>query len=292
MPTGFLFDFNRQEKDNEVSGVGNSYTAEFWQYDPRLGRRFNLDPKPNPSISVYACFANNPLFFADPDGDTLFVGNNKGTSLVALQKMVAPQYRNLISLAPNPDGSKGTDRIAGAIVQLDKSNLTQADFDGDPGLALLNELIDGNDQNGNHDTYNYFYEVNQTTPAVPTSNLRVGPSEVPVPGTLQATNAIRSPTDPNSQINQWSPVPFHAISGQAAINPNNKFYTEQNKEIPVSTMTFLELYSVWYQVTGRAIQANFLQPYHESKRVATSIANTTYKGVNNHIFISEDRTVR
>jgi RHS repeat-associated protein len=69
--SGYRYGFNGQEKDNEVAGSGNSYTAEFWQYDPRLGRRFNIDPKPNPTISVYACFANNPIVFTDPNGDTV-----------------------------------------------------------------------------------------------------------------------------------------------------------------------------------------------------------------------------
>lgn len=69
----YRFGFNGQEKDDEVSGSGNSYTAEFWQYDSRLGRRFNLDPKPNASISSYACFANNPVWFSDPYGDTIRV---------------------------------------------------------------------------------------------------------------------------------------------------------------------------------------------------------------------------
>src|SRR5690606_18721571 len=41
---GYKYGFNGQEKDNEVYGDGNSYTAEFWQYDPRLGRRWNVDP--------------------------------------------------------------------------------------------------------------------------------------------------------------------------------------------------------------------------------------------------------
>jgi hypothetical protein len=40
----YPFGFNGQEKDNEVYGEGNSYTAECWQYDPRLGRRWNLHP--------------------------------------------------------------------------------------------------------------------------------------------------------------------------------------------------------------------------------------------------------
>lgn len=59
------------EKDDEIAGGGNSYTAEFWQYDSRLGRRWNLDPKPNPSISDYATFANNPIMYIDPFGDTI-----------------------------------------------------------------------------------------------------------------------------------------------------------------------------------------------------------------------------
>jgi len=69
----YSFGVNGQLKDDEIAGVGNSYSAEYWQYDSRLIRRFNQDPKPNPSISNYACFANNPIWFADPDGDSIKV---------------------------------------------------------------------------------------------------------------------------------------------------------------------------------------------------------------------------
>jgi len=72
--------FNGQERDDEVSGDGNSMTAEYWQYDPRLGRRFNIDPKFNPSISVYACYANNPIVYRDIKGDTLTIGTNQGST--------------------------------------------------------------------------------------------------------------------------------------------------------------------------------------------------------------------
>ncbi|MFN6328023.1 MAG: hypothetical protein ACK4WA_04575, partial [Chitinophagales bacterium] len=41
----YYFGFNGQEKDNEVYGEGNLNTAEFWQYDTRIGRRWNVDPK-------------------------------------------------------------------------------------------------------------------------------------------------------------------------------------------------------------------------------------------------------
>ncbi|MDX2248317.1 MAG: hypothetical protein SF052_16155 [Bacteroidia bacterium] len=68
---GYRFGFNGQESDDEIYGKKNSYTAEFWHYDPRLGRRWNLDPRPNPSISDYSVFANNPLLFIDLLGDTI-----------------------------------------------------------------------------------------------------------------------------------------------------------------------------------------------------------------------------
>lgn len=67
----YRYGFNGQEKDDEVAGEANSYTAEFWQYDPRVARRWNQDPKPNPSISNYATFANNPIIFTDFLGDTI-----------------------------------------------------------------------------------------------------------------------------------------------------------------------------------------------------------------------------
>jgi RHS repeat-associated protein len=65
----YRYGFNGMEKDDEVAGSGNSYTAEFWQYDSRLGRRWNIDPVDQISISNYAAFRNNPIFFIDPFGN-------------------------------------------------------------------------------------------------------------------------------------------------------------------------------------------------------------------------------
>jgi hypothetical protein len=68
---GYRYGYNSQEKVDEIAGAGNHTTAEFWEYDTRLGRRWNQDPKPNPSISNYAVFANNPIWYSDILGDTL-----------------------------------------------------------------------------------------------------------------------------------------------------------------------------------------------------------------------------
>ncbi len=83
--TGYSRGFNGQLKDNEVYGSeGTSYTAEFWQYDSRTGRRWNLDPKPNPALSSYATFALNPIWINDIKGDTIRVTTGEGLYLFSL----------------------------------------------------------------------------------------------------------------------------------------------------------------------------------------------------------------
>lgn len=44
-------------------------TAAYWEYDTRLGRRWNVDPVKKPWQSDYACFSNSPIWKVDPDGD-------------------------------------------------------------------------------------------------------------------------------------------------------------------------------------------------------------------------------
>ncbi|MEY3499424.1 MAG: hypothetical protein RL308_1093 [Bacteroidota bacterium] len=66
----YKFGYNGMEMDNEVSGNGNSYTTEFRQYDPRLGRWKSLDPlmAQFPWMSPYVAFDNNPIYYTDPYG--------------------------------------------------------------------------------------------------------------------------------------------------------------------------------------------------------------------------------
>jgi hypothetical protein len=58
---------NGQEKDDEV--FAGAYSAEYWEYDSRLGRRWNVDPVVKPHESSYATFSDNPIYFTDPNGD-------------------------------------------------------------------------------------------------------------------------------------------------------------------------------------------------------------------------------
>jgi hypothetical protein len=67
----YSYSFNTQMHTDEISGTGNHTTALFWEYDTRLGRRWNLDPKPQVFISDYAVLGNNPIWYNDPIGDTI-----------------------------------------------------------------------------------------------------------------------------------------------------------------------------------------------------------------------------
>lgn len=59
--------------DNEVKGgVGNHLSFGDFGYDTRVARRFNLDPIDQIFISNYAVFGNDPIYYADPSGYTIF----------------------------------------------------------------------------------------------------------------------------------------------------------------------------------------------------------------------------
>lgn len=87
----YRYGMNGQEKDDELFKGANS--AEYWMYDARIGRRWELDPIVKPWESPYATFNNNPIVFADPlglDGDDK--GKNGGGN-------------NGETITKNPDGS-------------------------------------------------------------------------------------------------------------------------------------------------------------------------------------------
>lgn len=69
---GYRYGFNGMEKDDEVKGAGNSYTTEFRQYDPRVGRWLSIDPleRDFPSHSPYCFSYNSPLIYTDDGGDS------------------------------------------------------------------------------------------------------------------------------------------------------------------------------------------------------------------------------
>ncbi len=67
----YRFGFQGMEADDEISGVGNTYTTFFRELDTRIVRWWSVDPMYQQTSyqSPYVAFDNNPIFFADPFGD-------------------------------------------------------------------------------------------------------------------------------------------------------------------------------------------------------------------------------
>ncbi len=70
------FGFNGQERKDDYKGKGNHNHALYWEYDTRIGRRWNLDPVDQISISNYAVMGNSPIWHSDVLGDD-FRNKNK-----------------------------------------------------------------------------------------------------------------------------------------------------------------------------------------------------------------------
>ncbi len=99
---GYRFGYNGQEKVDEIAGAGNHNTAEFWEYDTRLGRRWNVDPVKKPSLSDYSTFSGNPIWKVDPNGDDDYKIDKKGH--ISLTKKTGAKNHSIF----NADGSKST----------------------------------------------------------------------------------------------------------------------------------------------------------------------------------------
>jgi hypothetical protein len=67
-PGQYRYSINGQEKSDEINT--NLTTALFWEYDSRVGRRWNVDPVLKDGESPYSTFSNNPVLRTDPNGDS------------------------------------------------------------------------------------------------------------------------------------------------------------------------------------------------------------------------------
>lgn len=86
----YRFGFGGHENDNEVKGTGNQLSFGDYGYDPRLGRRLNIDPRYSdyPNQSPYSAFNNNPILYDDPSGESGEVSINKKTKTITITSKI------------------------------------------------------------------------------------------------------------------------------------------------------------------------------------------------------------
>lgn len=63
----YRYGFNGQENSDEI--IKGLTTAKYWEYDSRIGRRWNIDPVITAWESPYLCFSGNPIWLSDVNGD-------------------------------------------------------------------------------------------------------------------------------------------------------------------------------------------------------------------------------
>lgn len=106
----YRYGFNGQERSTEIDPNGNSMTAEFWQYEARLGRRWNVDPVFKEFESPYASFGNNPVWLRDPNGADTIPTNS--TNAVELRKQL--RSKNVSAWSDLLNNKVSKDLIGGA----------------------------------------------------------------------------------------------------------------------------------------------------------------------------------
>jgi RHS repeat-associated protein len=110
---GYRFGYQGSEKDDESKGNGNSYTTEFRQLDPRLGRWLSIDPKATVWVSSYVSMGNNPIYNTDILGDTV---------------------------RTNKEGADNTNKAITSI--LDKESINPISYDSEKGVLKYDNTVD------------------------------------------------------------------------------------------------------------------------------------------------------
>ena len=89
--SNYRYSINGQEKSDELNE--NLTTALYWEYDSRIGRRWNVDPKGHTWESPYLCFGGSPIWFSDVNGDVFMPKNGGGDPDPPIVSSAPVKYR-------------------------------------------------------------------------------------------------------------------------------------------------------------------------------------------------------
>jgi hypothetical protein len=128
----------------------------FWEYDTRIGRRWNVDPKSNIWESEYAVFGGNPILNTDVNGDSWFKNksgdirwDNSQKKSIRREKEKWSNIGNTLNIAGNSYISKPNDFIVPPpLNELGAGNK----------LTTLLSITGNYDNNGDFSGFTYSYD--------------------------------------------------------------------------------------------------------------------------------------
>ena len=94
--SAYRYGFNGQERSTEIND--NLYNAEYWEFDSRIGRRWNLDPNPTTGVSDYATLSGNPIIHVDILGDSAAPKSTKEQAIALVNQQIfkkSPFFKNI-----------------------------------------------------------------------------------------------------------------------------------------------------------------------------------------------------
>lgn len=133
--------FNGQRKSLEIGE--HSQTAQYWEYNGDVGRRWNLDPISKHFLSSYSAFGDNPILYKDPSGADFYrdkkgniLWNDKRGKEGSRFKINGKRYTNIgtsITLRTNSEIRLPTDIAIGEFVagsKLINTYTIRGEYDG------------------------------------------------------------------------------------------------------------------------------------------------------------------
>ncbi|MBK8658319.1 MAG: hypothetical protein IPN22_05455 [Bacteroidetes bacterium] len=137
----YRYGFQGMESEDDLRGENNSYTTEFRQYDPRVGRWMSVDPKADKyaPLTPYASFFNNPNLVIDPKGDDPPTIND----LRSYERSHRIEFGVMISIAVEHDGETSIEsyRMGDALPE----GVTSGEYDPSIIGGFIHQLTDDRD---------------------------------------------------------------------------------------------------------------------------------------------------
>ncbi len=98
----YPFGYNTQLKIDEIAGKGKHYTAPFWEYNPQVVQRWNIDPQwqQRQGQSPYVINNDNPIIYTDPNGDLGWIGALIGAGVGAVAELGSQVISNAVQDKP------------------------------------------------------------------------------------------------------------------------------------------------------------------------------------------------